>query len=369
MATEWDKNEPQGGRSLKSSDDKLRKNFEMLEEGLDREHIFPGDSGALGDSGLHKEGSVRVFARAAPTLSAFSNAKASSLGMVMYDLTSKRVYFCSDGATDTWVEVGAIGEALQLSKALTASGGLFLPTGQLIVGPQGESWIGEGIEIDTISVAAAAVVKTKTAHGLTNGDTVRIGGSDCTPTIDGNRVITVVDTTSFSVPVTTSLAGNNGQVAVDFMDPHLHAARHLNIGKDPIAFLIDSVYASGINASSGTLTGSYSSIATTPTISHSAVTGTRRMLFIGGCLFGEETPALADLRFRINQAAPLGVGEIRNIDTAAGASGVRQWVSHIFYAEAVPTSENYTVSLQALASSSLITASYKYIIVIDLGAE
>lgn len=63
--------------------------------------------------------------------------------------------------------------------------------------------------ITNISAAAAAVVTTA-AHGMVTGQTVTISGTNSTPVIDGTHVITVLSTTTFSVPVTTSGTGNAG---------------------------------------------------------------------------------------------------------------------------------------------------------------
>jgi hypothetical protein len=67
--------------------------------------------------------------------------------------------------------------------------------------------------ITAISAAAAAVV-TATAHGYSNGQTVNIIGTNSTPSIDGRRVVTVIDANNFSVPVTTSVTGTAGTVYV-----------------------------------------------------------------------------------------------------------------------------------------------------------
>ena len=58
--------------------------------------------------------------------------------------------------------------------------------------------------ISAISSASPAVVDCVAVHGIVNGATVAITGSDSVPTIDGNRVATVTDTDSFTVPVDTS---------------------------------------------------------------------------------------------------------------------------------------------------------------------
>jgi hypothetical protein len=61
----------------------------------------------------------------------------------------------------------------------------------------------------SISAAASAVV-TSVAHGLTNGDKLIISGSDSTPSIDGVRVVSIIDSNTFSVPVTTTISGSTG---------------------------------------------------------------------------------------------------------------------------------------------------------------
>jgi hypothetical protein len=63
--------------------------------------------------------------------------------------------------------------------------------------------------ISAISAAAAAVVTTSGNHGLTTGDIVQIFDTDSTPSIDGERIVTVLSPTTFSVPVTTTVVGTN----------------------------------------------------------------------------------------------------------------------------------------------------------------
>jgi hypothetical protein len=69
------------------------------------------------------------------------------------------------------------------------------------------------IPITSNSMAAASVVTTPVPHGLTTGDTVLIAGvATSSPTINGERTVTVLSTTTFSVPVDTSAgaAGTGG---------------------------------------------------------------------------------------------------------------------------------------------------------------
>jgi Prealbumin-like fold domain len=66
--------------------------------------------------------------------------------------------------------------------------------------------------ITSISAANPAVVTTSSAHGLSTGQKVGIFGSDSTPSIDGVRTVTVIDSTHFSVPVNVTTAGTKGTV-------------------------------------------------------------------------------------------------------------------------------------------------------------
>jgi hypothetical protein len=77
--------------------------------------------------------------------------------------------------------------------------------------------LSQTIEIDTIAPKSGTILGISTdsvvnspAHGLTNGDTVIIAGTDSTPAIDGSMVITVIDNDNFSVPTVVTIAGTNG---------------------------------------------------------------------------------------------------------------------------------------------------------------
>ncbi len=73
----------------------------------------------------------------------------------------------------------------------------------------------KSIAITAISAANPAVVTTAVAHGFASGQTVTISGSDSTPSIDGNQVVTVIDPTHFSVLVNVTTAGSAGAVVGD----------------------------------------------------------------------------------------------------------------------------------------------------------
>ena len=65
------------------------------------------------------------------------------------------------------------------------------------------------------SLANPTVVTTAVAHGLTTGDLVFFSGSNSTPVIDGSRAVTVISTTTFSVPVNVTVAGTAGTYVRD----------------------------------------------------------------------------------------------------------------------------------------------------------
>lgn len=63
--------------------------------------------------------------------------------------------------------------------------------------------------ITGISVANPTVI-TSASHGLVSGETVTIYDSNSTPTVDGDRVVTVLSSNTFSVPVNVTVSGNTG---------------------------------------------------------------------------------------------------------------------------------------------------------------
>lgn len=72
------------------------------------------------------------------------------------------------------------------------------------------------VAISVNSAANPTIVTTTTNHNLLNGDTVRISGSNSTPTIDGDRTATVLGPNTFSVAVNVTVAGGAGTVKHDF---------------------------------------------------------------------------------------------------------------------------------------------------------
>lgn len=69
--------------------------------------------------------------------------------------------------------------------------------------------------ITSNSMANPTVITTPVAHGLSSGDIIQFFGSNSTPTIDGERTVTVISPTTFSVPVNVTVAGTAGYFVVN----------------------------------------------------------------------------------------------------------------------------------------------------------
>lgn len=66
------------------------------------------------------------------------------------------------------------------------------------------------INLITSSTIANPTVVTSAAHGLTSGQNITIYGSNTTPTINGERIVTVINANTFSIPVNVTVAGSAG---------------------------------------------------------------------------------------------------------------------------------------------------------------
>jgi hypothetical protein len=75
----------------------------------------------------------------------------------------------------------------------------------------------------TVSVTSSAignpgVVTTSAPHGLTSGDTVVIAGhTGSVPAINGNHSVTVLTTTTFTIPVNITTGGTGGTIQRDYV--------------------------------------------------------------------------------------------------------------------------------------------------------
>lgn len=72
--------------------------------------------------------------------------------------------------------------------------------------------------ITGISLANPTVVTVSAAHNLTTGDQVRIFSSNSTPTINSVYTVTVINSTTFSVPVNVTTPGNTAVLAKESSD-------------------------------------------------------------------------------------------------------------------------------------------------------
>ena len=87
--------------------------------------------------------------------------------------------------------------------------------------------------ITSITAATPAVITTSAAHGLATGDLVSISGSNSGQTVNGIRTVTVVNSTSFSVPVDNTTgnsgsAGNTGEVLSNSATNNVRVERAFN---------------------------------------------------------------------------------------------------------------------------------------------
>lgn len=68
-------------------------------------------------------------------------------------------------------------------------------------------WVGSFIASNAVG---SPTVVTCYGHGLQTGQTIVVAGSNSTPTIDGERVVTVIDQNTFSIPVAVTVDGTQG---------------------------------------------------------------------------------------------------------------------------------------------------------------
>lgn len=99
------------------------------------------------------------------------------------------------------------------------------------------------ITIVSSSVANPTVITTDAPHGLATGDTVTIAGhTGSTPAVSGALVATVLTPTTFTVPITVTVAGSGGTVTrttaapvLSLADAKLHARMDANVTTEDVA--------------------------------------------------------------------------------------------------------------------------------------
>lgn len=67
--------------------------------------------------------------------------------------------------------------------------------------------VGSAVNLTSSSVANPTTITTAAVHGLATGDRVLIAGHTSTPTLNGVQTVTVVTTTTFTVPVNVTVGG------------------------------------------------------------------------------------------------------------------------------------------------------------------
>ena len=83
-------------------------------------------------------------------------------------------------------------------------------TGNTLANPTVITTAGPSLTISSNTVADATVVTTSAVHGMATGDKVVITNSNSTPDINDTWEVTVLSTTTFSLPITVTSAGSQG---------------------------------------------------------------------------------------------------------------------------------------------------------------
>lgn len=152
MAT-WDKDRPDGSEAFNLGDDKIRDNFDYLEQALQTVSSFannpsdPTDIALTGGNARINVGTTR------PTTST-----AEETGIVFYDTADGTMEICTNGVGNTWVNITQLVSAVTMAStlavtgALTASGiinanaGIHIPTTKTIEGTSGEDFLANEVE-------------------------------------------------------------------------------------------------------------------------------------------------------------------------------------------------------------------------------
>lgn len=140
--------------------------------------------------------------------------RGTTLGNVAAGINGKQVNYdparAQDGSLMLTVQVLGNGNPLEWGQQLTAGDATVASAGN---GTSVDLGImGPSLTITGNTLANPTVVTTSTAHGLATGDSVNITGSNSTPSINGDNTVTVISSTTFSVPVNVTVAGTAGTV-------------------------------------------------------------------------------------------------------------------------------------------------------------
>jgi hypothetical protein len=105
--------------------------------------------------------------------------------------------------------VGAVTGTDSRAAVLGGENNVAFSNDSVVAGGKGNNAGGGSGTITGISQANPTVV-TSANHGLSTGETITISGSNSTPSINGNRTVTVLTSTTFRVAVNVTTAGNAG---------------------------------------------------------------------------------------------------------------------------------------------------------------
>jgi hypothetical protein len=156
LAIAWDKTLPTGSTAVSASDNAIRANWEYIRDAFNQEHGDPDANPSDASQIVHLQGSARVIVYTGATeldSSADVVAQVSQLyhdsrdvGRIVYDANtsgdSGRIWICT--ATDTFVSVPSVQDALTLEGLLTAEAGIVVPSGQTLQLASGENSLTDG---------------------------------------------------------------------------------------------------------------------------------------------------------------------------------------------------------------------------------
>jgi hypothetical protein len=218
--------------------------------------------------------------------------------------------------------------------------------------------------ITSSSVASSTVITTSVAHNLTTGQYVEIlGHSGSTPSLNGYQgPVTVLTTTTFSIPVTVTVGGSGGTVRAITMQLSLNGQNandtgHLNPNGTSPPLRIENYYNSGFiygqawfrdNVNVGTLTDATWPITTAPgtgyhrydiVYAYNAVTGPTIGVATGTAVLNASTPT--------QPPVPQGAIALAQVHVQAGVQGI--------VSTAITDLRNFTGRLQWAAVTPVVT--------------
>jgi len=91
----------------------------------------------------------------------------------------------------------------------------------------------DGEIIKSISVSATnPEITTKESHGYTTGDTIRLSGTNSSPTLNGEYTVTVTSPVSFTISATTTGSGNSGRTNKILYDNTISLTTGISVVQD-----------------------------------------------------------------------------------------------------------------------------------------